>query len=379
MSYRKRALVFEPCPYHYTLLGSYAYYLSELNYEVVLLVHESCDFEQDLYGAWQLVSEVHHFSDDNWSDAKSVISSGHFDLVWITTINIPFRDDGKNLFEVLGGYPCPPDGLFATLHDILQLEESRIDKTRFAAIFTLADKRKELPGSLPISLSYYGPPHLGNGLSHPISLLTVGVSVSLCGAMKYVAEDRHGEDYSVALIGRKTKLRFWGGPIYARLRNRKKGGERSFGNQGYPRGPLSLVRAMRKLEFQGQVSSETMYAEIKKADYLIANFEGEMLHIFSNLRVSGVTLLSLGFNVPMLVNETIAKSWGFDETNSIIFPDGRFDIALRRIKTITSHEYAQMQAALLEKQKRDLAKSIAEIQSAIAKWHILRLSDNGGK
>lgn len=367
MCERKKALVFEPCQYHYTLLGSYAFYLNSLGYEVTLLVSRNCNPENELHGAMHLVSEIIFFGDPLWRDAAEMLFSGRFDLVWITTVNVPFPGEKKNLFDVLGGYPSPRDGLFGTLHDINQASEECIELDRFAQIFTLTNRKSDLPSTEPISLSYYGAPCLGKSLSTPASLLAVGVSVSLCGAMKHIVEDELMGDYTISFIGRRTRFKFWALPIYTRcLEKNRLAAQKQF--EGYPWGPLRLIKAIKKLRILGNVDSETMYSLVEETDYLVANFEGQMLDTFSKSRVSGVALLSLGFNVPMLVNESIARSWGFGEDEAIVFPDGRFDVALDRIGNMSEEDYASIQNSLLKKQQSELARSLNAIDAAISKW-----------
>lgn len=357
----KKALIIEPCPYHYTIINSYIYYLDRLGYQITLLTFSDFRPEEELRGLNDV--KINHvvFADPGWQDVLSVVDFECYDLIWVTTLNRVLSETGKNFFETIGFYPNPHDGLFGTVHDTVDLHSARIDPDAFTALFTFADKTKELPGSMELSFSYYGAPKEESicRLEDGLSIVSVGVSASNEQVVKNTFDDAN---IHLNLISKRTTFRFWTVMAFKRFQSLLQGKGSSFSESTLRL--TEIVRAVKKITISNPPTQE-MYDKVFHADFLVANYEGEMAKIFSKRRVSGTAVLSLGFGIPLIANESVVRSWGFDESNCIIYPDGHFEIGLARALALTRCGYIELRSNLLEKAEKDRAASLAKIARVI--------------
>lgn len=365
---KKRALLFEPAPYHYTLIGSYVYYLSKLGYAIDLLTYQTFDPKEDLFWVSSEEVRVLYYSDLSWSDIEVRVNFDDYDLVWITTINRLSPETDLNLFETLGFYPKPKDGLLGTTHDIYETSSMRIDVSKFAGVFTLSDKSQIAPYTIPISVSYYGDYKNERTLGKFKQLTSIGANIAMISAMLAIDEDPLHDTYHVTRVSSWKRKRYIIEQYYNKLAYTLFRGKRGIDVGRLTLNPLKLKRSYARLETLTNIPSSEMYRILQQSDFLIANYEGYFNDIFSQQRVGGSFLLSLGFCVPLIINESVAYSWGLDNTNAAIFPDNRFDLALKRLHNTTNDAYAEMKQALKEKQKKELSNSIEIISATISNW-----------
>lgn len=365
----RKALVFEPNPYHYTLLPSYIYYLNCLDYNVTLLVHESFSPEKEFdalcLDSNELDCEIINFKNLDLSDIDSDSFLYSYDLVWVTSMITVEKGNWETPFDSMGGYPNPRDGLYGTVHDIC-IEDNRINKEKFTQLFCL----RTVPGPtdyLPISLTYYGE---RGQKSSPLStgikkeLTAIGVSVSLRGMLKPFARQQN-EDVVLNIIGARAKKSFWRESLIKQLGASFLRARGDYWRGILPLNPRAFSRLKKRVRLLGKLDSPKMYQCLDKTAFLPADFEGKELAIFSKQRVSGIALLSQGFNIPMIANESVARSWGFENDNCVIFPDGCFEEGLRRALSMNAKQYDSMCARLKEKTEADRRDTINAIQLCI--------------
>lgn len=361
----KRALIFEPCPYHYTLVPGYVGYLNELDYGIDLLVYETFDPIVELAGFANVAINVLHYDDLSFKAINELVDFGSYDLIWITTLDTENRP-WKNVFEGIGYYPSPRDGLYGTLHSVGRYGRLNLERERFAQIFTLMDVSHILPETKPLSLSDYGDMEESrrHAKSSETTLAMIGISMSPRGVMHALSQEiktpvrlimvGKGRDGSYLV---KAFLKDFASMFLRSHRPNWRG--------TMPKNPLGIVNLIKHLDCQGSLESAALYGLIYDSDFLAANYEGSALRIFSEDRMSGTALLSLGFRKPMVINESAACAWGFDSQVAVVFPDGCFGQGLAEAVSMGSERYAELCSNLAEKDRIDHAKSLMEIERAI--------------
>lgn len=372
----KKALLFEPAGYHHTLLPCYMKYLLDLGYDVDLLAHESFSLEDDFACLLdEFRPNVILFSDLNLSDVSEVIDFDAYDLIWVTTLNGFGKSAWKNPFDVLGSYPDPSDGLYGTIHAMDSVHSIGLDFGRFAQVFSLVDFGLAEPAIAPLSLSYYGEvPRYTADLNHRVNMLITGVSVSMPGVTRAMTE-RYDKELKVVAVGSTFNRDYWihaliGQIAYFFTRRR---GWKWYG--AVPVLPMKLRRAVRTLDLRGYASSSELYAAVEQTDFLIANFEKDVLDKFSKRNISGQALFSLGFCKPLILPASVANFWGFDSSNSIVFEDGNFSDGMRRAMEISSEEYSELQQGLAIKAKVDYEASLDLLRNRIEESRRHRAND----
>lgn len=363
----KKALLFEPAGYHYTLLPCYMEYLVDLGYEVDLLVHESFSLEDDFSClSAEFRPKVVSFNDLELSDVSTKIDFSLYDLIWVTTLNGFGKRSWKNPFDAIGSYPTPPDGLYGTIHARDAVHSIGLDFDHFAQVFSLVDFGPAEPDIAPLSLSYYGE-HPGGccDLTRRVNMLITGVSVSMPGVTTPMAE-RYGKELRVVAVGSTFGRSYWAHALVGQLAYffTRKRGWKWYG--AVPLSPARLMRAIKTLDLRGYASSSDLYAAVEQCDFLIANFERDVLKKFSSLNISGQALFSLGYSKPLILPASVARFWGFDESNSIVFNDGDFSDGMRRAMKMTSEEYKGLQQGLAAKAKADYEASLNLLSRRVA-------------
>lgn len=363
----KKALLFEPAGYHHTLLPCYMKYLIDLGYEVDLLAHESFSYEDD----FSCLSEkyrpkVFSFSDLELSDVTAVIDFSLYDLIWVTTLNGFGKRSWRNPFDVIGSYPTPLDGLYGTIHARDAAHSIGLDFERFAQVFSLVDFGPTEPSIAPISLSFYGEHYQDcHDLRRRVNMLITGVSVSMPGVTAPMAE-RYGKELKVVAVGSTFGRDYWAHAFTGQLAYffTRKRGWKWYG--AVPLSPARLMRAVKTLDLRGHASSSDLYDAVDQCDFLVANFERDVLKKFSSLNISGQALFSLGFSKPLILPASVAAFWGFDSSNSIVFKDGDFSDGMRRAMEMTPEEYEGLQQGIAAKAKADYETSLSLLSCRIA-------------
>lgn len=369
----KKALVFEPNPYHFTCIPSYIRALNQLNYEVTLLVHNSFSTEEELS---PIFSEAEAKCEIRYFDCLAELCDGitdlwkDFDLVWCTTVIAPQDNKDNYFFDLVGSHPNPPDGLFGTVHDFSN-QEKFIKKENFAALFILKSVEYLSLDCQFFSPSYFGrlPSELELRKKKSNSLAAIGLTLSLNGVLRPVSSFKTN-DLTLNIIGsRCDKLFTFGGftrqfvAFAFRLNTH-------FWRKMHPLNPSSLANAFKRINKLGYLKSNEMYQVLRETKFLVANYEGDQLEAFINQRVSGTSQLSRGFCVPLIVNKTIAESWGFSKDVAVVYEDGHFEEGLEKALSMTQDEYVEMCCNLKQKAISEWDASLQKIQDAILKNRI---------
>lgn len=361
------ALIFEPNSYHYATIPSYVHYLQTIGYRVTLLVNRSFSSLEYL---GSLSDGVRIILFDRWDheEAISTLFSDEYDLIWVTTLD--YKTKPPCIFEILRkGYPCPRDGLFGTVHSLQLARRYECDFDRFALVGTLSNYSAIENYTTHISLSYYD--HRTNDIPKVDNkelrrFLSVGVSTSLAPVMSSSSVSR-SRTASVTVCGRgmtRAKMIKEHGKDIARRMAKGKEPKRLVSSN-----PIALVKALVKFDFLGEIDFQRLCTEVKNADYLLACFEGKNREVFSTGCTSGTTILSLAYAKPMIVNEAVAESWGFDGRTCITFR-GDFDEAMETALTMGSDDYNSLQGRILRERERREESTLKAIASAISDWHL---------
>ena len=342
-------------------------YLVELGYEVDLLVHTSFSLEDDFSCvSSEYRPSVAMFDDLSLSGVGEIVDFDSYDLVWVTTINGSDRLPWDNPFDAMGFYPSPRDGLYGTIHALDVAHDIGLDYSRFSQVFSLADPGLSEPQISPLSLSYYGDHDcVSSNLRDGVNMLIVGVSVSMPAVTKALTDD-YGKESKIVAIGSTFGRNYWRHAFVGQLSYflTRKRGWKWFG--AFPLRPSKLKKAFAGLELLGFATSADMYAEVEKADFLIANFERDAFEKFSKWCISGQALFSLGYQKPLILPTSVAAFWGFDGSNSVVFADGDFASGMRRAMEMDDAEYKTLVRNIEAKAEADFDASLDVLKIKIA-------------
>lgn len=366
MGKAKKALVFEQAPYHYTSLESYLYYLDCLGYEVTLLTYRDFDPREEITGFD--FTNINHivFNNTDWADVNDFVDFEDYDLVWMPTIN-KLSSAGKNIFEELGFYPQPSEGLYATIHDTEDLNKTGIDPSRFASLFTLTDRKDQLDFTNIVSLSYYGEPEKTKQLSSPRTITSVGINFAFPDVIKYMAHYADQMDSVFQAITHLPSYKFWIYPILKNAINRLRATRRYDSCKCFSFTECIKAKSHVKLS---NLPSSKMYKAIHDSDFLLVHYDKDTENTFVNQRVSGTAALSLGFGVPLIATRAIAESWGFDDSNCLIFDDGQLDEGIGRALSMSQEEYDEIRRNLLDKANIDQQATLEVIHDLTGKLSV---------
>lgn len=358
MTSKKKALLFEPCPYHFTLLSCYIYYLNELNYDITLLVHESFNECDELARLGSISVSVVKFCDVYLQDVPTILDFNEYDLVFVSTLNLSESLGYANPFEAMGFYPNPVDGLFGVIHSKGLVDKINLDYTKFNQVFSLVDFGINEPSIKPLTLFYYGENDFKQLKRDSLSFAIVGGSVSLANSVKAALHVRRKNKIKItgvgAMLKKSTWIRAWCiNFLYPFIKPK---GKRWLGIA--PKNIISFLHAVSMFNMMGFAKSSLLYKVVENSSYLIVDFNEDLFRIFSQDQMSGQALLSLGFRKPMVLPQSVAEFWGFNDENSVIFPDGHLEIGLETAIALPEDEYKKMQEALVEKAQKESAASL---------------------
>lgn len=132
-----------------------------------------------------------------------------------------------------------------------------------------------------------------------------------------------------------------------------------------PNNKPATSKAIQHITNNGKLPFQEMYSIIERSDFILLNIKTHQNTDFITTRTSGAKQLALGFEKPPILSEEVAKAYGFDSSNAVIYQTGHLDEALYRACTLSKLEYQQMTDSLEKLSKSIEKKSLENLQKVI--------------
>ena len=123
-------------------------------------------------------------------------------------------------------------------------------------------------------------------------------------------------------------------------------------------------------DFHGTLTYPQMYDVMRGSDFIISALDPENPgHRDQYLRhvCSGPFAQSVGFQIPLVVNEEFAKTYGFDERTAVLYKGNDLEKAMRRAIAMPPDEYTRMCAALGEMKTAHQRESLENMERVFGK------------
>jgi len=120
------------------------------------------------------------------------------------------------------------------------------------------------------------------------------------------------------------------------------------------------------LDIRGMLSYDTMYECVEQSDFLLSLLD--MSNEYSKKtyleegQTSGTNNLSIGFQTPCLYNEHFGKSFGFSDSNALLYSDNNLLESMLRAMGISDVEYQSLQDNLLQMKLELEAESLNNLE-----------------
>ena len=125
------------------------------------------------------------------------------------------------------------------------------------------------------------------------------------------------------------------------------------------------------IDIRGTLSYDAMYECVEHADFLLSlldfsNEESKKNYI-QNVQTSGTNNLSIGFQTPCLYNEHFGKSFGFSDSNALLYSDNSLLEAMLKAMKMSDAEYQFLQKNLLQMKLGLEADSLKNLENIFGK------------
>lgn len=359
-----KALVFEPNPYHYEILPGFVKYLIDIGYEVDILEHRHEDFGDEFVYFQSYIHRYYYNDDEEIDKLREITTSVEYDLIFVTSVdyikNKQREDILSRVYQMVDSKK-----VIACCHDLCNvIFEPEKKLLRDGKLITLTEY--EWDGSITkmVNPHYFGEYECNHKKNSVCRIINIGVSsarfnveyaldtlkadisrVELCYVGRYNQKELDRKYYIEKVFYPLCK--FFGIKRYNALNYR----------------PASF-KTRKLTKFLGALSFEQMFNEVIKSDFLLMDLTNYCDEFFTS-KTSGTKQLSLGFNTPCIVSEKVAKAYGFDETNAILFKEGELENAIQRAIDMTDDEYMTMKESLKKFQNKVYTKSKGNLQSIL--------------
>lgn len=335
-----KMLIFEPNSYHFEILPGYAKIFSELGYVVTVLVRKHPNLG-DEFSLCKNEFEIRQYEGNCFSALKQELNGQSYEFMFVSSFD--YGEDGKliNINQKFKEYGISIP-YFGCYHDFRNLQKNHDESL-------IEENRVSFLSSYNESCKMINPNYFGSNVAfqreknRKVIFISIGQSNS-----------RKDIEHAVDTIGRETndfEVQFVGG---------LKGVYKSYIKRTlfYPickimrikpysqaiNKPVGIFR-MKNISNCGKLKFEDMYNKIERADFIIINLKsGEDIEFPKNC-TSGAKQLSLGFNKPCIISREVARYYGFNQANAILYEENLSDGLSAAVK-MSDSEYEKMKKEL---------------------------------
>lgn len=360
-----KILVFEPNNHHYEILPGFCQLFIKQGHDVDLLVRSHLALGDEFCRA-NISVRVFYYDEDGYTALSKLCEEGKYDCIFVSSFdhieNGQLINSVKKIEDLDLGIPY--FGCFHDLSNISKYENNDLlRKGRIVALSEYTYDNICIPMVNPQYFSLEIERHQKNEMA---SFVMVGTNIWRNELEHSLDSERlKGMDYIIESIGafdeqkyrrNRLKRRFFY-PI-AKLFNISK-----YSN---PNMNPATRKAIQRIVNVGKLPFPEMYSTIERADFILLNIKVYPNTDFIMNKTSGSKQLALGFRKPPILPEEIAKAYGFDNTNAIVYHEGHLDEALLKACNLSNEGYQQMTDSLdklseiIENKSLDNLKNIIE-------------------
>lgn len=362
----KKVLLLEPNPWHYVCLPGNIKHLTDLGYEVDVVVKEHGEVGDEFQFSKSLKFNRYEFQDDWFSTVRELLNKEKYSFIFLNSYD--YGIDGPiDIYSILKDIDNTECGVIGCYHSFVNLKinhhESLLNEGR---VCMLSDM--ELDGKKPymVCTTHYCDDIPFHRKSEETSFISIGMNNSRFDcerAIDYVLSKN--KKIQMTFIGRydkkaldKSRLKrkiFY--PIIKILNIKK------YLKDSYK--PGGSKKALACITDYGSVKYEVMYQKLMDSDFLILNIR-DNTDEFLKERTSGAKLLAYGFCKPPILKRAVADAYGFDDTNAIVYEEGKFGEAMYRASSMSNEDYQQLVSNLkISREKLD-TRSRENLQNMIS-------------
>ena len=359
-----RVLVFEPNNHHYEILPGYCKLLVDLGYTVDLLVKDHSKIGDEFCRADISVGMI-HYDGDGYAALDKQLREEKYDFIFVSSfdhiVDLQLINVVENIEKI--NKDIPYIGCFHDLSDIDQYNNINLLKNR--RIVTLSDYQHNGVSVPMVNPQYFCEKVDRHEKNNVTSFIMVGTNIWR-NELEHALDSKRlkGTNFKIESIGAFDKKR------YRKNRLKRKVFfpiARLFHISRYsnPNMKPASSNALRHITNVGKLPFPEMYRTIEKSDFILLNIKVNPNTDFITNKTSGSKQLALGFNKPPILPEKIAKAYGFDQTNAVIYSEGHLDDALLRACSLSKQEYQLMTRSLNALAERINKKSLDNLQKVI--------------
>lgn len=335
----RNILIVEPHPFHYEVLPGVVSVFEELNFSITLLVHDNFE-KDDTFSRLKtsMLINILYFS----KDIKEVLLESfisEYDFIFFNSYDY-FHDGIKeNILSYLGYIPNTKYGFLGIVHNksILRLNDVQyIKEKRLFALTPFCYEGYNIP---LFSANAYGVTAVHDKLQSPIRVTMIGESNKRY-LLERAIEVTNITNIEFSYIGKANIIKEF---ITNSIRNIL-----FLVKSDNPKARKFHYRGWKSIKYLGQMKFEDMYGELEKSDFILTllDINNSYSREFLDGKTSGSKQLSLGFNVPLIINDDFGRSFGFSENNSVFYDGNNVATALYRISNMKNTEYTNIKTDL---------------------------------
>lgn len=359
-----KILVFEPNKHHYEILPGFCQLFIKLGYDVDLLVRNHSALGNEFCRANIPVS-VFNYDKDGYTALAERCKYEKYDFIFVSSFdhieNGQLIDAVKRINDLNLNIPY-----FGCFHDLSNIGQfNNIELFRKGRIIALSDYKFNNACIPMVNPQYFCESVKKHSKNDVTSFVMVGTNI-------WRNELEHSLD-SKHIKGIKLRIDSIGG--FDAVKYRKNRYKRMIfypiaklfhiSKYSNPNMKPATRQSINKITNVGKLSFQEMYSTIERADFILLNIKIHPNTDFISNKTSGSKQLALGFNKPPIMPEEIAKAYGFDDTNAVIYQAGRLDDALIRACNLSDQEYLKMIDSLDKFSNSIEKKSLMNIQKVI--------------
>lgn len=341
----KKALIIEPNNFHGEIIPTYAKYLTDLKYDVNIIMMEK---NHDLEPLERCNNDKIHVSLANYAKLREFLSSynnlNKYDVIIFTTSkDYKYREetDHMSVFKVfpLLNNPKIKNKIIVVEHNFLITSHLK-ELLNNNQVITLSNLGYE---DIVVSNFYYGNIEITNKNTDKTIFIMVGNLESKRRNWNLLIHsveelDREGYDnFKIVVVG---------------------GGD--FGE--------TPQKIRRYFEVMGKLSYPNMYIQIEKSDFILPmlDYKNPEHDRYLTTSQSGSFSLIYGFKKPTIVNKKFSEKYKINEENSIIYEKNKdLTKSMKKAILMNKEEYSKLQNNLGKIAKETEEKSFYNFQKII--------------
>lgn len=337
----KSVLVIEPNPYHGEILPGFVKYFQDLGYNVDIFMRLENYLENPFVRYTNNPPRMFFGTASVIRDWVNSLHGDEYEYVFLSSSafwNMP-EYYGAYL-DFLGQEPKSRHGLILIEHNTnpCLVEYNELDLLKSGRVFALL-KHDNVPMLNP---HYFGPIINHRLNKKTIEFVAVGIRGSLSEEMltkttKYLIDNGY-KNFVIKIIGKGT---------------------------------LEIPQDLEKyIRFLGRLNYKEMFDTVNNADFLLALLDsGNPVfdRFLTKSAVTGSLQLSLGFNIPMIIEKAFADLYDLNDTNAILYKKNELYSAMKNTLDMPHEKYNKMKNNLANLSTKIYQESKVNLSKAMEK------------